>query len=449
MAFSKDFMWGAASAAYQVEGAYNEDGKGLSVWDVYSEREGVVKYGEDGKVACDHYHRWKEDVALLKEIGIKVYRFSVSWPRILPDGTGRVNQAGIDFYNNLINELIANGIEPMMTMFHWDYPYSLSRKGGWLNDDSSEWFLEYAKVLVDNFSDRVKYFITLNEPQCFIGLGYQIGKHAPFFKSPDRDLIRMTHNALLSHGKAVKYIREHAKQECKVGFAPIGPCFIPKDNTPEAIEEAKQRTFTVNRYNYIFSIPWWSDPIFFGRYPENAKEIFGDIMVDPTAEEMALISQPIDFYATNIYYSNAERVEGRHPENGGQGNPRTGMDWVITPDVLYWSPKFLYERYGKPVIISENGYSGLEWVSPDGKVHDPQRIDYVRSYLEQYKKSGEDGAELMGYLYWSAMDNFEWDSGYDKRFGLIYVDYHTQKRTIKDSGYWFRKVIESNGEDLD
>ena len=448
MGFSKDFMWGAASAAYQVEGAWNEDGKGPSVWDICGRDRNVVRYNETGDVACDHYHRYKEDVAIMKEMGLKYYRFSVSWARVLPDGIGKVNEKGLQFYSDLVDELKANGIEPMISIFHWDYPYALYQKGGWMNPESSDWFLEYTKVLVDALSDRVSYWITLNEPQCFIGCGHEVGSHAPFLRMNQKDLITMTHNVLLSHGKAVKYIREHAKTKAEISFSPIAPAYIPKDNSKEAIEEARKKTFSMHKGGFTFGLTWWSDPVILGKYPDEAYELFGDDMPVYSEEDMKLISQPLDFYGMNVYYSEANRMVEGYPENMWQGREVTAMDWVVSPEVMYWSPKFMYERYGLPVMITENGMAGLDWIHLDGKVHDSYRIDYLHRYLLEYRRAAEEGIPIKGYIHWSVTDNFEWALGYTKRFGLVYVDYATQKRTIKDSGYWYRQVIESNGENL-
>jgi beta-glucosidase len=447
MGFPKDFKWGVASAAYQIEGAYNEDGKGLSIWDVYSGKDNHTAYNEDGKVACDHYHRVDEDIANMVELGIPYYRFSISWTRVLPDGVGAVNEKGLQFYSDLVDKLLANGIEPMVTLYHWDYPYELHKKGGWLNSDSSDWFLEYTKVVVDALSDRVSHWITINEPQCILGCGYFVGEHAPFQKASSGDQLIMGHNILLSHGKAARYIRQNAKKKPLISYAPIGPCYIPKNDSEEAIEVARQKTFSTRGPAFSFSISYWSDPIFFGDYPKELYEDFGDLVPKFTKEEKAIVTEPLDFYATNIYYSNGE-VEGEYPVNRYQGCPETAMDWVVAPEVLYWSPKFLYERYGKPVLISENGMASNDWVCLDGKVHDLYRIDFVQRYLREYRRAAEAGVPLMGYIYWSIMDNFEWARGYSKRFGLIYVDYRTQQRIIKDSGYWFRDVIAGNGEKL-
>lgn len=450
MGFQENFIWGAASAAYQLEGAYNEDGKGLNIWDVYSGFHGNTRYNEDGKTACDHYHRVDEDVELMKELGIKAYRFSISWARVIPEGTGKVNEKGLQFYSDLVDRLLENGIEPIVTLYHWDYPYALHRKGAWLNDECSEWFLEYTKVIVDALSDRVQYWVTINEPQCILGCGYLGGFHAPFQKAQTGDLLKMGRNLLLSHGKAARYIRNHAKKTPVIGFSPIGPSYVPKDDSREAIEEAKRKTFSTGGEEFAFSLSYWSDPIFLGHYPQELYDDFGSLVPEFTKEEWELVTEPLDYYGTNIYYSQAEReteIEG-YPENRYQGSPETHIGWVMSPEVMYWSAKFLYERYGKPIFITENGMSEHDWVCLDGRVHDSYRIDYTHRYLREYMRAGEEGIPLMGYLHWSLMDNYEWAQGYTHRFGLVYVDYRTQERIIKDSGYWYKEVIASNGENL-
>ncbi|MGN0152947.1 MAG: GH1 family beta-glucosidase [Lachnospiraceae bacterium] len=448
MSFSNDFIWGAASAAYQIEGAYNEDGKGLSIWDVYAGNHGNTRYNENGRTACDHYHRVDEDIAIMKEMGIPYYRFSISWPRVIPQGTGKVNEKGIQFYSDLVDKLIANGIEPMITLYHWDYPYALHQKGAWLNEESSEWFLEYTKVVVDALSDRVQYWITINEPQCILGCGHFIGIHAPFAKLPAGDQLKMGHNILLSHGKAARYIRQNAKRKPVIGFSPIGPSFIPADDSEEAVEAARVKTFSIGGERFSFSLSYWSDPVFLGRYPEELYETFGDMVPEFTKEEWELVTEPLDFYGTNIYYSQAEETTMEYPENRYQGSPETHVGWVVSPEVMYWSSRFLYERYKKPILITENGMAEHDWICLDGKVHDSYRIDYTHRYLKEYKRAAEEGIPLMGYIHWSLMDNYEWAEGYTQRFGLVYVDYTTQKRTIKDSGYWYRDVIAGNGENL-
>lgn len=448
MSFPKDFIWGVASAAHQIEGAYDEDGKGLNIWDVYAGIGGNTVYNENAHVACDHYHRVDEDIANMVKLGVKHYRFSISWARVIPNGIGEVNKTGLQFYSDLVDKLLANGIEPIVTLYHWDYPYELHKKGAWKNDESSEWFLEYTKVIVDALSDRVSYWITINEPQCVLGCGYFMGFHAPFEHANTRDLLKMGHNVLLSHGKATRYIRQNAKKKPMISFAPIGPSFIPTDDSEAAIEEAKKKTFDINGEAFSFSLSYWSDPIYLGHYPEQLYEQFGDLVPAYNKEEMELISEPLDFYATNIYYSQAERTTDTYPENRHQGIAETHIGWVVSPEVMYWSAKFLYERYGKPIFISENGMAEHDWVCLDGKVHDTYRIDYTHRYLREFKRAGEAGIPLMGYLHWSITDNYEWAQGYAKRFGLIYVDYQTQERIIKDSGYWYKEVMETNGENL-
>ena len=446
MGFSKDFMWGAATASYQIEGAYNEDGKGLSIWDVTTSMDGVVRHHEDGRVACDHYHRYKEDIKLFKELGIKYYRFSISWPRIIPTGEGEINPKGIEFYSNLVDELLAAGITPVVTLFHWDLPYDLYLRGAYANPDFPIWFEKYTKAVVDALSDRVNYWITFNEPQCFIGNGFWLGGHAPFVKYDNRTLLIMIHNYCLAHGRSVKYIRENAKTKPIIGIAPIGPVRIPKSDSQADIDAAYEESFSMN--DMFFSLAIYSDPIILGKYPEDAYKVFGDDMVVPAPGDMELISQPLDFYGMNIYYSSANMVERGYMDNEYQGIPRTSMDWVVDPRVMYWSPKFIYKRYGLPMLITENGASINDVVSLDGKVHDPQRIDYIQRYLREYKRAADEGIPIMGYFYWSAMDNYEWGMGYDKRFGLIHVDYRDQTRVIKDSAFWYRDVIETNGENI-
>ena len=449
MSFPKDFMWGVASAAHQIEGAYNEDGKGLNIWDVCAGIKGNTKYNETGKVACDHYHRVDEDIANMVKLGVHNYRFSISWARILPDGTGKVNEKGLQFYSDLVDKLLANGIEPIVTLYHWDLPYELYKKGAWLNDSISECFLEYTKVVVDALSDRVTYWITINEPQCVLGCGYYAGFHAPFEHANTRNLLHMGHNILLSHGKAAHYIRHNAKKKPMISFAPIGPSYAPENESPEAIEAARAKTFDVGGEGFAFSISYWSDPVYLGHYPDQLYELFGDLVPAYNKEEMELISEPLDFYATNIYYTNSSFSKDVYPENWYQGRPETDLGWAMSPEVMFWSAKFLYERYGKPIMISENGMAEHDWVCLDGKVHDTYRIDYTHRYLLEFERAWEEaGIPIMGYLHWSIMDNYEWSEGYDKRFGLIYVDYRTQQRIIKDSGYWYKEVMATNGDSL-
>ncbi len=439
MSFPKNFLWGAATASAQVEGAYDADGKGLTIWDDFSA--GYIANGDTAKTSGDHYHRYKEDVALMKKIGLKSYRFSIAWARIFPDDSGKVNEKGVQFYVNLVNELVAAGIEPMCTLYHWDLPMWLYRKGGWKNEAIIDLYVEYVKVMVDALSDKVRYFITFNEPQCFIGLGHSSGCHAPFEKLNDTEIEVMTRNVMLAHGKAVQAIRERAKQPVKIGFAPTCPIFLPQDDTPEAIEHARYRTFeSTDRPTRWDWIDWWSDPIVLGKRAVNTNFL--------SDEDLKIICQPLDFYGYNIYFSNTDYYKGEPKKKAPGGTPRTTMNWPMTPESTYWSAKYLSERYHLPLLITENGMANTDFVMLDGKVHDPQRINFIHTYLRSLKKAVEEGIDVIGYQYWSLMDNFEWAEGYKQRFGLVYVNYETFERTLKDSAYFYADVIKTNGENL-
>lgn len=448
MSFRKDFVWGAATASYQIEGAFDEDGKGRNIWDEFTHTEGKITDKSTGDIACDHYHRYKEDVKLMAELGIKAYRFSVSWSRILPDGTGEVNQKGIDFYNALIDELLKYGIEPYITLYHWDLPYALHLKGGWLNDDISDCFERYTEIAAKSFGDRVKNFITFNEPQVFVGCGYLEGSHAPGYKLSDKELLHICHNVLKAHGKAVRVLRANVK-DVNIGFTSASSPLVPvSDNDTEA---ARSAYFSCEKGNFIFSNAFWHDAVVFGKYSESLVNAYGDDFPAFTDDDMKLISSPIDFIGLNIYtgaYVKANKDGYAERLDPVQGHPHTAIGWDIVPETLYWGTKFFYERYKLPVFITENGMSAHDCISLDGKVHDPNRIDYLNRYLLELKKSAEDGTDIWGYFQWSLLDNFEWAKGYSERFGMIYTDYPTQKRIIKDSGYWYKNIIGSNGEKL-
>lgn len=452
MAFLKNFAWGAATSAYQIEGAAKVEGKGLHIWDVYTGEEGHIFENHNGDVACNHYYRYREDVKIMKEIGLKAYRFSIDWSRVLPEGRGGVNEKGIAFYNALIDELLENGIEPYITLYHWELPYEIYKRGGWMNPQIVEWFGEYVKLVAERFSDRVKYYFTLNEPQCFIGLGFLTGEHAPGLKSPLRDTFEMAHNALKAHGKAVQMLRQYGKQKLCIGYAPTCTMCYPETDKPEDIEAARQMLFSVqpDKSNWAWNVSWWSDPVIFGHYPKDGLEHYERYLPKITEEDLKLISEPIDVYGQNIYNGRCIRMgENGKPEEVKryEGFPKTAIDWPVTPEAMYWGPKFLYERYKKPIYITENGLSCHDMVSADGKVHDPNRIDFLTGYLNCLSKAADD-IDLRGYFQWSLMDNFEWTKGYSERFGLVYVDYRTGERILKDSAYWYRDVICSNGEKM-
>ena len=436
MAFFKDFLWGAASAAHQVEGAYLEDGKTLNIWDALVE--GHIANGDDGKVACDHYHRYKEDVALMKKIGLKSYRFSISWARIFPDDSGRINEKGVQFYINLVDELIKAGIVPMCTLYHWDMPMWFFEKGGWEKEENIEYFVQYAETCVKALSDKIEYWLTFNEPECFIPAGHGDGVHAPFLKLSQEKIHAITRNVMLAHGKAVMKMREVAKRPIKISTAQAACVTSPVNETPEEIEKARVSSFETSR-PYFCS--WWADPVYLGK-----RQVGTNYLSD---EDLKIINQPLDFYAFNMY--NADGYGA--PKN--QSNPRsypgfplTAMDWFITPECLYWGARFCYERYGLPIMITENGMANIDFMMLDNQVHDPQRIDYVHRHLLGLRRATDEGVPVIGYQYWSIMDNFEWAMGYSRRFGLIYVDYPTGERTLKDSAYDYAEIIKSNGENL-
>lgn len=452
MGFRKDFLWGAATAAYQIEGAAYADGKGLSVWDRFSHEAGKCFQGHTGDVACDHYHRYAGDVRLMAELGVKNYRFSLSWPRLLPNGTGGVNPKGLDFYNRLIDEMLKNGIRPFVTLFHWDYPWALQMRGAWENPDSPQWFAEYASMCARAFGDRVKDFITLNEPQCFIGLGYASGIHAPGLKLPAYSTVPMSHHVLKAHGLATLALRA-AAHDCRVGYAPCANPMIPASDSPQDVEAARKAYFAVpTQEDWTWNVSWWSDPVLLGAYPQEALSRLGEYLPDGWEQDMEAIHQPLDFYGQNIYNGSivraADNAEGYETVLPAAGGAKTAIQWPITPEALYWGPRFLYERYRTPILITENGMSAHDTVSLDGKVHDPNRQDYLNRYLLAYRRAAEDGVDLLGYFQWSLMDNYEWSNGYNDRFGMIYVDYATQKRIVKDSALWYKRVMETNGECL-
>lgn len=452
MGFPKDFIWGAATASYQIEGAAFEGGKGDSVWDRFSHEPGKVFGGHNGDVACDHYHRFYEDVALMAQLGVRNYRFSVSWPRILPNGVGAVNEEGVAFYNRLIDALLEKGIRPFMTLFHWDYPSALQARGAWENPDSPHWFEEYVSVCARRFGDRVKDFITFNEPQCFIGLGYGSGAHAPGLRLPVSSTVPMAHNVLKAHGLAVRALRSLVPG-CRVGYAPCGDPSLPATESPEDIEAARKAYFSVRTdENWLWNIAWWSDAPMLGCYPSEPLEVLGRWLPRAWQEDLKVIHQPLDYYCQNIYNGRIIRAAGN--DRGYEevqrtpGTAKTATNWFVTPDSLYWGPRFLYERYRTPFLITENGMACHDVISLDGKVHDPNRQDFLNRYLRAYRRAGEDGVDIRGYFQWSFLDNYEWNNGYAERFGMVYVDYETQRRVVKDSALWYKTVMETNGENL-
>lgn len=437
MKFPENFLWGAATASYQIEGAWNEDGRGMSIWDTFSHTPGKVANNENGDVACNHYHRYEEDVRIMKELGLKAYRFSIAWTRLFPNGDSIRNDAGFEFYDRLIDELVKNDIEPIITLFHWDLPQALEDKGGFMWDGISDAFEFYAKEVVEHFSDRVTKFCTINEPQCYVHLGYYYGVHAPGYKYPEDNehLGKVMRNLLLAHGKAVKVMRSVAKQPILIGTATTGTLCLPLNDSPAAVEMARKLSFPVDGEGIAFSHNWFLDPAILGTNSISILEL--------NDEDMAIINQPMDFVGINIY--NGKQCDETGYVDRYTGFPRTALGWPVSPEIMHYGLKFIYDRYNLPIYITENGVACNDRVFDDGKVHDADRIDFLATYIKQMQLAISDGADIRGYLHWSLMDNFEWHTGYDPRFGLIFVDYRTGERIFKDSAYWYKEVICNNG----
>ena len=450
MGFSKQFYWGAATASYQIEGACREDGKTDSIWDIFSHKKGTVLRNDNGDIACDHYHRAEEDLDYLKELGVNAYRFSLSWSRLLPNGTGKINQAGAEFYHRLIDGLLERGITPFLTLYHWDLPQTLQARGGFQNPEIADWFEEYAEAAKKLYGDKVKRYFTINEPQCVLDIGYREGRHAPGLRLSVKEQLYALHNLLLAHGKAARVLKSIRGAE--VGYASAGTFYAPASEKEEDLNAAYERSFACDREKPLWSVSAYADPIYLGKYPRGWYEFPEELRPEITEEEMKLISTPIDFFGLNLY-------DGKFVKRGADGTveelpfqvgaPKTLMGWEITPSLLYWAPVLLQKRYGKKLYISENGISCPDLVFTDGKVHDTYRQEYIKTYLTELKKATENtNVDLAGYFHWSLLDNFEWAEGYCQRFGLIHVDFKTLKRTPKDSFYYYKSVIETNGENL-
>jgi beta-glucosidase len=447
--FPPNFVWGVASSSYQIEGAAQEDGRADSIWDTFCRKDGAIWQSQSGDIACDHYRRYKEDVSLIKQIGARAYRLSIAWPRVMPEGTDRINEKGLDFYSRLIDELLANNITPYVTLFHWDYPQSLFDRGGWQVRESADWFAQYVGAVIDRLSDRVSHWMTLNEPQVFIKFGHGDGHNAPGLKLPLKDQLTIAHHVLLAHGKAAQVIRARARTKPQVGWAPVCVVKYPRSTSPSDIEAARGATCGVTNPD-LWNNTWFNDPIFKGRYPEDGLKLYGKDVPRFDSADLDTIRQPLDFLGLNIYEGQPVRAENGRAVACDRpiGHALTAFRWPVEPESLYWGPRFMHERYNVPIYITENGLSNVDWVSLDGKVHDPQRIDFTHRYLLAFRRAAADGVDIRGYFHWSLMDNFEWASGYKERFGLVFVDYPTQMRVLKDSAHWYRGVIESNGAAL-
>lgn len=439
--FAKDFGFGVATSSYQIEGAVAEDGRTPSIWDTFCTTPGNVYGGQTGDVACDHYHRYKEDVGILRELGVDSYRFSISWSRVFP-AYRTYNPKGMEFYKNLINELKENGIEPMATLYHWDLPMWAYERGGWLNRESVEWFKEYATRVFDELNDSVKFWITHNEPFCASILGYGLGIHAPGHKNMGEALVA-AHHILLSHGVAVEAFRKCGLRDSKIGITLNLTPSYPASNSREDVEAASRSDGLSNR--------WFLDPVFRSSYPEDMKEALGrfadgfDFIKDG---DLQTISARNDFLGVNYYTRSLVKFvqDGvlNYQEVPGDPKNTTAMGWEICPQALEDLLLRLRREYTQiPIYITENGAAFDDVLTNDKHVHDAQRIDYIKAHLSKIAEANMQGANVQGYFLWSLLDNFEWACGYSKRFGIVHVDFGTQERSLKDSALWYRDTIRS------
>lgn len=442
--FPADFVWGAATSAYQIEGSPLADGAGSSIWERFAHTPGMMANGDHGDVACDHYHRYKEDVQLMRALGLQSYRFSIAWARVLPEGTSRVNPKGLDFYSRLVDELLENGIEPNATLFHWDLPAALDDRGGWLNRDSAKWFAEYAEVMFKALDGRVKRWSTVNEPWVVADGGYLRGLLAPGHRSKYEAPIA-AHNLMRASGAAIQAYRAAGCHEIGVVFN-IEPKY-PASQRPEDIAAARRANAYMNEQ--------FADPALLGSYPPELKTIFGDAWPDFPAEDFQLTRQPVDFVGINYYTRSVVKHDDEgypcHATRVRQANvTHTETDWEVYEQGLVDTLMWFKQRYGDlPLYITENGAAFYDPPVAEGNVvEDPLRVAYLRKHLKALHQCIEAGVNLKGYYAWSLLDNLEWSLGFAKRFGLYHVDYATLKRTPKTSAKFYAKVIETNGEAL-
>jgi len=437
--FPERFLWGAATASYQIEGSPLADGAGASIWHTFSHEPGVIAGGDHGDVACDHYRRWRDDIALMRELGLRAYRFSIAWPRVFPTGRSAVNPAGLAFYDRLVDGLLEAGIQPMVTLYHWDLPQALEDEGGWSSPSIADHYADYAETMMRTLGDRAKKWITFNEPWVFHWVGTVLGIHAPGRHDMAAALLG-GHHTLRAHGMAVERFRALVP-DGEIGITLSVQAHVPASDDPRDKEAAARAQ--------AFHNEWFVDPIVFGEYPPAMREQFGELMPDIDDADRALFQQPIDFLGINYYTRNLYR----HDEHGflGAATDRpigvfTAMDWEIYPAGLYMVLREFFDRYRLPLYVTENG-AGYEDENPDpdGQVPDRERLRYIQSHLEMCHRAIADGIDLRGYMVWSLLDNFEWGFGYAKRFGIVRCDFDSGVRTPKLSARWYRRVIEENG----
>ena len=441
MSFPDGFQWGVATASYQIEGAVSEDGRAPSIWDTFAHTPGAVRDGDTGDVADDHYHRWAEDVELIAGLGVDLYRFSLAWPRLQPSGRGALNQAGVDFYARLVDALLERGVQPWVTLYHWDLPQALQDDGGWPERDTAERFAEYAALVHEQLCDRVGIWTTLNEPWCSAFLGHAQGRHAPGIQD-DEAALRAAHHLLLGHGMAVRAMRERAPAN-RFGLTLNLTPTDPASDDPADVDAARRIDALANRL--------FLDPVLLGRYPEDVPPL-------PVQDgDEAIIAQPLDLLGVNYYFRQLARggvngdgpspwVGARDVEFVARGLPRTEMGWEIDAQGLYDVLGRVHRDYPAiPLYVTENGAAFPDVVAEDGRVADPDRVAYLDSHVRAARRAIADGVDLRGYFVWTLLDNFEWGHGYSKRFGLVHVDFETLQRTPKDSARWFAEVTRRNG----
>ena len=433
--FPQGFLWGAATSAFQIEGAWNEDGKGESIWDRFCREPGRIRGGDTGNIACDHYHRFREDVELMASLGLKAYRFSISWSRVLPEGTGRINEQGLDFYDRLVDALLEKGIEPCPTLYHWDLPQSLEdRWGGWRSRDTAKAMGDFAEAVARRLGGRVGKWMTINEGVNAADRGYGTGKFAPGLRLSRKEVLGTRHNVLLAHGHGSRALRDVlGRGNVEVGFVHDPFPTLPAHPVPQDVELAKRR--------FRRTAGWWHDPVWLGSYPEEEWTEFGADAPDVLPGDLELIGDKPDFMGLNLYSGNRVSAlrDGGRPWMRDEAM-RTDLGWYVEPDIGYWIPMFCQELWNPPAIyVTENGCA---WEA--GGIRDSSRTAYHREFLSSLAQACAQGAPVKGYFAWSLMDNFEWAEGYSQRFGLVHVDFDTQERTIKDSGRWYARVAAEN-----
>jgi beta-glucosidase len=434
--FPDDFIWGAATSTYQIEGAVREAGRGESIWDVFSHTPSKVKGGETGDIACDHYHRWRDDIRLMSELGLPAYRFSIAWPRILPSGTGYINQPGLDFYDRLVEGLLETGIEPWATLFHWDLPQVLQDAGGWPARDTIQAFVEYTDVVTRRLGDRVTRWITINEPWCIAVLGYAWGVHAPG-RRDFREALAAAHHLLVGHGMAIPAVRANSPGST-VGIGLNPAPIYPLTDSNEDLEAARREDGLRNR--------WWLDPLSGRGYPEDVAELFDGMMPAIAPDDLGAIATPTDFVSVNYYAPLYAAASPDGPLFVCYGNPPgaelSDNGWIVDPDAFTDLLVRLKTDYPwESIFILENGAAYDDPAVERSRVADQKRTRYLHNHLEAVLEAREQGVPVNGYFVWSLMDNFEWAEGYSQRFGIVHVDYQTQERTIKESGRWYARII--------